>query len=100
MNSFGNRIRELRMHRNIKQRQIATILETDTAFISKIENGARQPKREQVIVLARLFNIDESKFLALWMGDRIVQEIKHEVFAREALEIAEKIIYQMEGGRG
>ena len=40
------------------QRQLAAALEIDSLMYSKIERGERRAKREQVIELARLFEID------------------------------------------
>ena len=86
MNQFGERIRELRMQLNIRQRQIAALLEADTAFVSKMEKGTRQPKREQVIALASLLKIDQEELIALWLADKVYEVIKNENMADEALK--------------
>ena len=46
---FGNKIRTLREEQNLLLRQVASILEMDTAQLSKIERGERQAKKETVL---------------------------------------------------
>jgi len=86
MNQFGSRIRELRMSQNIRQRQIAAELETDTAFVSKLEKGKKQPKREQVVKLACLLQVDQEELLSLWLADKVYDVVKDEDMADKALK--------------
>ena len=50
---FGNRIRNLREEKNLLLRQVASLLEMDTAQLSKIERGERQAKKETVYMAAK-----------------------------------------------
>lgn len=86
MNQFGSRIRELRVSQNIRQRQIAALLETDTAVISKLENGKKQPKREQVVKLANLFQVNQEELLSQWLADKVYDVVKDEDMADKALK--------------
>lgn len=86
MNHFGERIRDIRLSKNIRQRQIAAVLETDTAFVSKLEKGKKQPKREQVIKLANLLQIDQEELLSLWLADKVYEVVKDENMADKALK--------------
>jgi len=92
MNEFGNRIRELRILHNVRQHQIAALLKTDTAFVSKMEKGLRRPKKEQVIAIAKLFNIDQEQLLTPWLADQILDLTLNEPVALDALQVAEKEI--------
>ena len=59
MNSqFGERIRELREKQNLYLRQVAPLLEMDTAQLSKIEKGLRQLKRELIPILANILKVE------------------------------------------
>jgi transcriptional regulator with XRE-family HTH domain len=71
MNQFGVRISELRISQNIKQRQIAAVLETDTAFISKMETGKKYPRRDHVIKLAVMLKAEQEELLSLWLADKV-----------------------------
>ncbi|HBX52044.1 MAG TPA: XRE family transcriptional regulator [Bacteroidales bacterium] len=78
--------------KKILQRQLAALLETDTAFISKLEKGNKKAFREQVLKLADYFNIDKDELLTLWLGEKIYDVIKDESVTQKALKIAEKRI--------
>lgn len=94
MSQFGEHIRTLRKERNILQREVAAHLKTDTAYISKLEKGERQLKREQVILLANLYKVSQDEMLSLWLADKVYEVIKDEKVARKALRFAEnKISY-------
>lgn len=86
MNQLGNKIRELRALHNIRQRQIAAFLDTDTAQISKFENGTRLPKREQVTALASFLKTDQEELLSFWLADKVYDVIKDENMADQALK--------------
>ncbi len=87
---FGNRIRELRESKGLLLRQLAAILEVDTATISKIERGERNMKREQVLKVSDLFNVDPKELLSLWLGEKIYKIVEEDELALNALKIAEQ----------
>ena len=65
------------------------------AILSKIERGQRNANREQVIKLARFFNINETDLLVSWLSDKLVYEVRNEDVALKALQLAEeKVKYQ------
>ena len=87
---FGNKIRELREANGLLLRQLAAILEVDTATISKIERGERNMKREQVIQLSKLFKIESNELLTLWLGEKIYKVVEEDELALSALKVAEQ----------
>lgn len=92
MNHFGEHIRQLREQRKLLQRQLAALLETDTAFISKLEKGDKKASRDQVLKLAEFFKVSVDDLLSLWLGEKVFDVLKNETVARKALKIAEKKI--------
>jgi transcriptional regulator with XRE-family HTH domain len=68
---FGNKIRILREKKQIPQRQLAAVLEIDTATYCKIEKGDRRAKREQVTALADLLEVDSRELMRLWSADKV-----------------------------
>ena len=95
MGQFNEYIRKLREERNLRQREVAAYLKADTAFISKLEKGERQVRREQVLLLADLFNIAKDELLSLWLAEKVYEVLKDEDVANEALKVAEgKINYE------
>lgn len=92
MSQFSEHIRSLRVIRKIPQREVAACLKADTAFVSKLEKGERQARREQVLLLADFFNVDKEELLSLWLGEKVYDVLKNEDVAKQALKVAEKNI--------
>ncbi len=88
MNSqFGERIRKLREKQHLYLRQVAPLLEMDTAQLSKIEKGLRQLKREQIIIIADLLKTSCDELMTLWLADQIYAVVKDEELALQALKV-------------
>jgi len=71
-------------------RQVAPLLEMDTAQLSKIEKGLRQMKREQIPILANILKADKKELETLWLADQLMQLVKDEPTADEALKTVTK----------
>lgn len=95
---FGNKIKSLREELQIPQRQLASILEIDTATYCKIEKGDRRARREQVMRLADFFEADSKELLMLWSADKVYDIIAEEDEATQILNVvAESLgIYKRE----
>lgn len=90
---FGNKLKTLREEQQIPQRQLASILEIDTATYCKIEKGDRRAKREQVIELAETLQTDTKELLRLWSADKVYDIIAEEDEATQILNVvAENIV--------
>ena len=90
MNSqFGNKIRTLREEQNLLLRQVASILEMDTAQLSKIERGERQAKKDTVLKIAVILKVQEKELLTLWLADQIYDVVKDDENALQAMMVAE-----------
>ena len=87
---FGVRIRELREKQNLYLRQIAPLLEMDTAQLSKIEKGVRKIKKEQIPILANILKTEKDELLILWLADQLYNVIEGEPMADEALKSVTK----------
>jgi transcriptional regulator with XRE-family HTH domain len=87
---FGAKIRALREKQNLFLRQVASLLEMDTAQLSKIEKGSRQLKREQIPVIAEILKADNEELLTLWLADQLMEVLNGEPLADEALKSVTK----------
>jgi transcriptional regulator with XRE-family HTH domain len=92
MNLLGGKIRTIRESKSLLLRQVAAYLEIDTALISKIERGERRLTREQVIKLAKFYNVTDEKLLTLWLSDKLLDTIENEPFAMQGLNKAKNIL--------
>ncbi len=97
MNRLGEKLRNLRQEKDLPLRTVAVALNIDQAMISKVERGLRKLSREQVIRLAKFFDIPASEFLIPWMADKIVYELgEKDELAQEALNVAEEeVVYRV-----
>lgn len=92
-NIFGNKLRTLREEKQIPQRQLASVLEIDTATYCKIEKGDRRAKREQVLALSETLKTDFKELLQLWSADKVYEIIENEDDATQILNVvAESIV--------
>ena len=89
---FGKHIKELRVQRKLLQKHVAAALDIDTPMLSKIERGERKANREHVVLLAKLFKVNENVLLSLWLGEKVYDVLKDEKMAKNALKVAESKI--------
>lgn len=89
---FGGRIRLLRTQQGLLLRQVASALEIDTALLSKIERGDRLVKKELIPLLAATLKADKEELLTLFLADQVLDVLKDEELADEALKTVSKNI--------
>ena len=89
---FGEKIRALREQQHLYLRQVAPLLEMDTAQLSKIEKGLRQLKREQIPTIAHILKANVNELLTLWLSDQIYAVVKDEKLGYQAMQMAEEKI--------
>lgn len=84
---LGVKLKELRELNGFVQRQIAALLEIDTAYISKMESGDKQISRDHLKKLATVYKVSEKELTTLWVADKIIKIIEKEKVGQEALQI-------------
>lgn len=89
---FGAKIRSLRDQNHLYLRHVSSMLGMDTAQLSKIENGMRQMKKEQIPLIAEILKVEEDELKTLWLADQIYAVIKDEKLANEAIRSVEQKI--------
>lgn len=90
VSQFGEHIKQLREKSNLLQKDVAASLSIDSPMLSKIENGERKAKREQVLLLADIYKTDKENLISVWLADRIIDVLKNEESAVKALKVAQK----------
>src|SRR5690606_41624839 len=73
-------------------RELAALLEMDTAQLSKIERGERQAKKETVLKIAKILNVNSDELVTLWLADQICEVVKDEKNALLAMMVAEESV--------
>jgi len=86
----GEILREEREKKGLLLRQVAAMLDIDTAILSKIERGERKASKEQIIKLAKILQLDEETLIIQYLSEKILYEIKDEKLGSKALKVAEQ----------
>lgn len=89
---IGKKLRELREKKGLLLRQVAAELEVDTAYISKMERGEKNIKKEYITKLSEIYNFDKNELIAIWLADKILENLKNEPMALNAMNIAKKYL--------
>lgn len=86
----GEILREEREKKGLLLRQVAAMLDIDTAILSKIERGERKASKEQIIKLAEILKLDKEGLIVQYLSEKILYEIKDEELGGKALKVAEQ----------
>jgi transcriptional regulator with XRE-family HTH domain len=89
MDSIGDIIRKKREEKGMLLRQLAAMVEVDSAILSKIERGERKARREQIVNIAKALELDEKQMLIEYLSENIAYEILQEESANDVLKVAE-----------
>ncbi len=65
MNIFGERLRELRIEKNLSIQALAKEIQIGSSSICRWENGQADIKSEQLIIIAKYFNVTTDYLLGL-----------------------------------
>ncbi len=93
--TFGETLRVKREAKGLLLRQVAAMLDMDTAILSKIERSQRNISKEQVFKLADILGIEREELLIHYLSEKIAIELMGERLADKTLKIAEKKIKHM-----
>ena len=63
MGMFKNRIKELRIERDLSQQDLANRLDVNKQTISQYERGVREPNFEKLLLLCDIFNVSSDYLL-------------------------------------
>jgi len=92
LKTTGETIRAKREEKGLFLRHISDKLKIDTAIISKIERGERKATKKQIIMLAKILELDKELLLIQYLSEKILYEIKDEELGMQALKVAENNI--------
>ena len=90
--SFGETVRDLRENKGLLLRQVAALLEVDTAFLSKMERNEKRASRQQVVKLSKALDVGQNELLTLWLSDKLLETLNEESESYNALKLTEKRI--------
>lgn len=93
--TFGEYIRELRETAGLPLRKVAAQLDIDPSLLGKIERNSRQPTKEHIKKLAKVFKQNEDYLFSEYLSDQIAYKILEEEGDLTVLKVAEKKVYYL-----
>ncbi|HAA10683.1 MAG TPA: transcriptional regulator [Cytophagales bacterium] len=95
---IGEILRNKRESKNLLLREAASALAIDQALLSKIERNERKATRDQVILFAKFYGLQESELISEWLSDKIIDNLCEDPNSEKALERALKKIRDSKDG--
>ncbi len=89
MESLAEVLKSAREAKGLLLREVAYLIDSDTALVSKFEKGDRKPTRIQIDKLATALSLNKNELQAIWLSDKLLDSLKNEEVALEALKLAE-----------
>lgn len=90
----GEILRERREKKGLLLRQVAALLDIDTAILSKVERGERKATKEQILKLADILDLKRDELLIQYLSEKIAYDLVNEDVAGKTLKAAEqKVAY-------
>jgi Fic family protein/DNA-binding XRE family transcriptional regulator len=83
-------LKHTRQEKGFKIRELAQLMGVDQAIVSKIESGARQATKEQILKLASILEIPKETLLPLWIKERLLNELQYEPYAAQAIHMVQE----------
>ena len=90
MQSIGDTLRKLREDKQLPLRKVAAMLDIDTSLLSKIERNERRANKEQIVALAKIYEVKESPLLIEYFSDKVAYDIADQDNATKILQVAEE----------
>lgn len=100
MKTIGSTFKEIREERQLLLENVTKKTGISKTVLSRIENGRRLPTKEQVNLLCKFYKVEKNQIIVQWLSDKIVYEIQDEVFALQAMQVAEEKIKYGSNGNG
>ncbi|MEP6683924.1 MAG: helix-turn-helix transcriptional regulator [Parafilimonas sp.] len=90
--TFGSYIRKLREGNNMPLRKLAAYLDIDQSTLSKIETNQRQPTKEMIPILSKVFKVKIKELKIKYLSEKILYQIQGEEHGLDALKVVEEAI--------
>ncbi len=92
MKSLGNILKVAREEKEMILRKVSAEVDIDQSLISKFEKNERKPTKEQLIRLAKFYNLSEQELIINWYSEKIAEDLKYTQATTEILRVAEEKI--------
>lgn len=90
MSTMKTLLRDARLNKQLKVKELSALTGIDQALLSKFENGGRLPTKEQLNRLALHLGIGLDALTVAWLKEKILSELQYEPLAKEALQLVQE----------
>lgn len=92
MKTLGEILKNARTKKKMILRKVSANVDIDQSLISKFEKNDRKPTKEQLLRLAKFYNLSQDKLLISWYSEKIAQDLRYTASTTEILRVAEQKI--------
>jgi transcriptional regulator with XRE-family HTH domain len=92
MKTLGDTLKYAREKKDLILRKVAAEVDIDQSLISKFEKNERKPTKQQIVRLAKFYELSESELIINWFSEKIAEELKYTESTSEILKVAEEKI--------
>ena len=92
MKTLGVTLKCAREKKDLILRKVAAEVDIDQSLISKFEKNERKPSKDQLIRLAKFYNLPEQELIINWYSEKIAEDLKYTQETTEILRVAEEKI--------
>lgn len=92
MKTLGDTLKCAREKKDMILRKVAAEVDIDQSLICKFEKNERKPTMEQIIRLAKFYELSERELIINWHSEKIAEELKYTESISEILKVAEEKI--------
>lgn len=92
MKTLGDTLKSAREEKDLILRKVAAEVDIDQSLISKFEKNERKPTMEQIVRLAKFYELSERELIINWYSEKIAEELKYTESTFEILKVAEEKI--------
>ena len=92
MKTLGDTLKCAREEKELILRKVAAEVDIDQSLISKFEKNERKPTMEQILRLAKFYDLSESQLIISWYSEKIAEELRYTDSTSEILKVAEEKI--------
>lgn len=82
-----NLIKNARIFKNLKIKDLAFKMNVDQASISRFESGLRLPTKSQILILSQILDISYDDLIVSWLKEKIISEIGYDDYAVSAMQL-------------
>lgn len=83
-------LKNARIEKGFKTRELAALVGVDQALVSKFESGDRFPTESQIYSLAQHLSLSLNDLRVLWLKEKILREVKYNPEAIKALQLVQE----------